>query len=93
MSSYKSDFEPGDILELFGETYQVLENDGVTGQLIPFPSEEVPAHAVVWAEEKGEYNRIGKAELPGPTPCATNNGSCPSNGQGSPLYQPKIFKM
>lgn len=83
MPSYKSDFQPGDILELFGETYQVLENDGATGQLIPFPSEEVPAHRVVWAEEAGEYSRIGNAELPGPSPCA--GGTCPSNGRGSPL--------
>ncbi|MCW8889280.1 MAG: hypothetical protein OQL20_01310 [Sedimenticola sp.] len=85
MTAYKSDFEPGDIVELFGETYQVLENDGVRGQLIPFPSEEIPPHEVVWAEAEGPFMRIGSAELPGPTPCATNNGSCPTNGRGSPL--------
>ncbi|WP_428604160.1 hypothetical protein [Sedimenticola sp.] len=85
MASYKSDFQPGDILELFGETYQVLENDGITGQLIPFPSENVPAHVVTWAEEAGEYTRIGQAQLPGPTPCSSGDGSCPTNGRGSPL--------
>ena len=85
MPAFRSDFEAGDIVELFGETYQVLENDGVRGQLIPFPSEEVPPHEVVWAEEAGEYARIGNAELPGPTPCATGGGECPTNGRGSPL--------
>lgn len=83
MSAYRSDFEVGDIIELFGETYQVLENDGVRGQLIPFPSEEVLPHEVVWTEESGEYTRIGNAELPGPSPCA--GGTCPTNGRGSPL--------
>ncbi len=85
MSTYRSDFEAGDILELFGETYQVLENDGTRGQLIPFPSEEVPPREVVWAEAEGEYTRIGSAELPGLTPCATSGGECPTNGRGSPI--------
>ncbi|MCW8908411.1 MAG: hypothetical protein OQL28_14275 [Sedimenticola sp.] len=83
MSAYRSDFAAGDIIELFGETYQVLENDGARAQVIPFPSEEVLPHEVVWADEAGEYTRIGSAELPGPTPCA--GGTCPSNGRGSPL--------
>lgn len=85
MPANKSDFMPGDILELFGETYQVIENDGVRGQLIPFPSEEIPPHEVIWAEESGQYLRIGNAELPGPSPCSTGNGACPTNGRGSPL--------
>jgi hypothetical protein len=85
MGSNKSDFVPGDIIELYGETYQVLENNGNTGMLIPFPSEEVPAAEVVWDAEAIAYTRIGHAQLPGPTPCSTGGGDCPTNGQGAPL--------
>ena len=80
-----SDFIPGDIVELYGETYQVLENRGATGLLIPFPSNEVPAEEVAWDAEKVPYTKMGNAQLPGPTPCATtDDGGCPTEGKGEP---------
>lgn len=85
MAEKSADFVAGDIVELYGETYQVLENRGETGLLIPFPSDEVPPQEVTWAAEKVPYTRIGHAQLPGPTPCSTGDGSCPTNGQGEPL--------
>lgn len=85
MGANMADFIPGDIVELYGETYQVLENRGATGLLIPFPSTEIPAEEVVWDGEKVPYTRIGHAQLPGPTPCATTaDGDCPTNGKGEP---------
>ena len=85
MGSSKPDFIPGDIVELYGETYQVIENSGETGLMIPFPSEEVAAEMVTWGAEKAPYTKIGHAQLPGPTPCSTNDGNCPTDGKGEPL--------
>jgi hypothetical protein len=84
MEANMSDFIPGDIVELYGETYQVLENRGSTGLLIPFPSKEIPPEEVAWDSEKVPYTKIGHAQLPGPTPCATADGDCPTDGKGEP---------
>jgi hypothetical protein len=80
MSSDNNTFEPGDILELYGETFQCIENLGDKGLVIPFPSENTPSHEVVWNGPEGEYRKMGHAQLPGPTPCSTGDGSCPTDG-------------
>lgn len=72
MTTEKSyDFEKGDILLFEGESYQVHENDGVTGKVSLFPSVDVELFTVEWNED---YRKIGNAALPAPTPCAS--GSC-----------------
>jgi len=79
MSNSSSDFQPGDILELYGETFQLIENLGGSGIVIPFPSEDVPSHEIQWAD--GDYRKMGQAQLPGPTPCSTGDGDCPTDGR------------
>ncbi|MCF7981905.1 MAG: hypothetical protein K9K86_07965 [Pseudomonadales bacterium] len=65
------DFAIGDILMYQGDSYQVHENQGTQGKVSLFPSVDVVLEEVTWNDE---YQRIGKAALPAPTPCAT--GSC-----------------
>jgi len=79
MNNENNNFEPGDILELYGETFQLIENLGDSGLVIPFPSENQPSHEVVWADDA--YRKMGQAQLPGPTPCSTNDGACPTDGR------------
>lgn len=83
----KQGFMPGDIIEIFGETYQVLENNGSEGRVIPFPSSLAEGVALQWVQGSDSCRKIGHAPLPAPTPCSS--GECPtegkislSNGQG-----------
>lgn len=75
-------FIPGDIIVMDGETYQVLEDHGNGGTVIPFPIVEgIDSERVEWAEQKAGCRRIGNAPLPAPSPCATSGGSCPTDGR------------
>ncbi len=65
------DFVAGDILLYQGESYQVHENLGMTGSAALLPSAGVEPEIMEWSEE---FRKIGHAELPGPTPCAS--GDC-----------------
>jgi len=65
------DFAVGDILMYQGDSYQVHENLGTHGKVSLFPSVDVVLEEATWNEE---YQKIGKAALPAPTPCST--GSC-----------------
>lgn len=79
MSNESNNFQPGDILELYGETFQLIEDLGETALVIPFPSEDLPTHEINWAD--GDYRKMGQAQLPGPTPCSTGDGECPTDGR------------
>ncbi|KAA3626530.1 MAG: hypothetical protein DWQ09_16000 [Proteobacteria bacterium] len=74
-------FVPGDVVLLQGEAYQVLENLGDEGMVIPFPSEEVEPFRLEWIVEGERARRIGNEPLPAPTPCSS--GECPT--QGNPV--------
>ncbi len=76
-------FQPGDILVYQGETYQVLENLGDVGRVIPFPSEEAEPQELIWQTDNDEMRRIGNEPLPAPTPCST--GECPTEGNPVPV--------
>lgn len=65
------DFEIGDILIFEGDSYQVHENSGTHGKVSLFPSVDVVLNAVEWNDD---YEKIGHAQIPAPTPCAS--GSC-----------------
>ena len=85
--SNEQGFAPGDIIEIFGETYQVLENNGSEGLVIPFPSDLAEGTPLQWVQGGDSCRKIGHAPLPAPTPCSS--GECPtegkislSNGQG-----------
>ncbi|WP_207063238.1 hypothetical protein [Motiliproteus sp. SC1-56] len=71
------DFVPGDIIELAGECYQVLENFGEKGMVRNFPSEEESGFELPWSEADAVSRRIGHAPLPAPSPCSSG-GSCPT---------------
>ncbi|GAB4362119.1 MAG: hypothetical protein Kow006_33250 [Gammaproteobacteria bacterium] len=77
----ENQFQPGDVLVFRGETYQVLENLGDGGRVIPFPSEETVGEVVAW---HAEMRRIGHEPLPAPTPCST--GECPTQGNPLPVH-------
>lgn len=64
-------FAVGDILIYQGDSYQVHENSGTHGKVSLFPSVDVVLETVEWNDQ---YQKIGQAALPAPTPCAT--GSC-----------------
>jgi hypothetical protein len=73
-------FVPGDIIIVGGETYQVLEDHGDRGTLLPFPVVDgVESEELEWSREP-DCRRIGHAPLPAPSPCATS-GSCPTEGR------------
>ncbi len=76
-------FQPGDILVYEGETYQVLENHGDSGKVIPFPGEEVEAQQMTWQSNNKEMRCIGNEPLPAPTPCSS--GECPTQGNPVPV--------
>lgn len=71
-------FVPGDIVEFEGETYQVLENRGPGGRVIPFPSDDAESIDLAWQTGGLRCRRIGNAPLPAPTPCSS--GECPTGG-------------
>lgn len=68
------DFAPGDIIEQYGECYQVLENLGDSGLVKNYPSDEEQGFSLAW---DSATRRIGNAPLPAPSPCSTG-GSCPT---------------
>lgn len=72
-------FQPGDVVLLDGETYQVLENLGARARVVPFPADEVAPVEIVWATAGAPARRVGNAPLPAPTPCSVD-GTCPTNG-------------
>lgn len=72
-------FEPGDILELAGETYQLLENRESGGLIRPFPSDETEGRLIDWQARGEACRKIGTAPLPAPLPCA--GGECPTDGR------------
>jgi hypothetical protein len=72
-------FQPGDVVLLDGETYQVLENLGARARVVPFPADEVAPVEIVWDTAGEPARRIGNAPLPAPTPCSVD-GTCPTNG-------------
>lgn len=65
------DFAVGDILIYEGDSYQVHENLGTHGKVSLFPSVDVVLDTVEWNDD---FQKIGNAPLPAPTPCAS--GSC-----------------
>ena len=73
-------FQPGDVVLFEGETYQVLETRGSRARVIPFPADMVAPLEVVWQTARDTPRRIGHAPLPAPTPCSTDDGCCPTNG-------------
>lgn len=77
-------FVPGDVVLLQGETYQVLENYGDSGSVIPFPSEDVEAFTLEWVADGERARRIGNEPLPAPTPCS--GGECPTQGNPVTLH-------
>lgn len=77
-------FVPGDVVLLQGETYQVLENRGTEGVVIPFPSDEVEPFKIEWVINGENARRIGNEPLPAPTPCSS--GECPTQGNPVPLH-------
>lgn len=70
----------GDIIELTGETYQVMENLGDHGLVRHFPSEETEGFDFAWVQEGVAARKMGNAQLPAPTPCSAT-GSCPTDGK------------
>ena len=74
-----ANFQPGDIVLLDGETYQVLENLNAGARVVPFPADEVQPIEIDWSTAGEPARRIGNAPLPAPTPCSTD-GCCPTNG-------------
>lgn len=78
-------FAPGDVIDVGGETYQVIEDRGDRGLVIPFPGDVGAASEMPW---DAACRRIGNAPLPGPTPCAAD-GCCPTNG--NPLTEEEVF--
>jgi len=74
-----ANFQPGDIVLLDGETYQVLENLNAGARVVPFPADEVRPIEIDWSTAGEPARRIGNAPLPAPTPCSTD-GCCPTNG-------------
>jgi hypothetical protein len=80
-----TNFEPGDILDVGGETYQVVENPGEHGTVIPFPGDSLRGSELLW---DAGCRRIGNAPLPAPTPCSTD-GCCPT--AGNPLTEKEVF--
>ncbi len=75
----QTNFQPGDVVLLDGETYQVLETDGERARVVPFPADEVAPVEIDWRTAGEAPRRIGHAPLPAPTPCSTD-GCCPTNG-------------
>ena len=75
----QTNFQPGDVVLLDGETYQVLETDGERAGVVPFPADEVAPLEIDWRMAGDAPRRIGQAPLPAPTPCSTH-GCCPTNG-------------
>lgn len=74
-------FTPGDIIVMDGETYQVIEDQGTHGIILPFPVVEgIEGEEMEWGTKKAECRKIGAAKLPAPSACATT-GSCPTNGR------------
>ncbi|MCP4285207.1 MAG: hypothetical protein GY792_12260 [Gammaproteobacteria bacterium] len=69
------DYREGDVVLFQGETYQVHENQGESGLVAAFPSDNPELFAMRWDDE---CRRIGHEPLPGPTPCSTG-GECPSS--------------
>jgi len=78
------EFVPGDVIELDGETYQVIENQGDKARIIPFPSDDTPSTELDWKAGGSNARRIGNAPLPAPTPCSAT-GECPTDGAGTPI--------
>lgn len=76
-------FVPGDVVLLQGEAYQVLENRGEAGLVIPFPSEEVEPLELKWRIDGEDARRIGNEPLPAPAPCS--DGECPTQGNPVPV--------
>ena len=74
------DFVAGDIIEMDGETYQVLENLGNHGLVRSFPSEEIEGVEFTWIRDGVVARKMGNAQLPAPTPCSAT-GSCPTDGK------------
>ncbi len=72
-------FQPGDVVLLDGETYQVLESLGPRARVVPFPADEVAPFEIEWQTALETPRRIGHAPLPAPTPCS-GDGCCPTNG-------------
>jgi len=75
----ETNFQPGDVVLLDGESYQVLESIGQKARVVPFPADEVEPIEVDWSVAGEAPRRIGHAPLPAPTPCSTD-GCCPTNG-------------
>lgn len=75
----ETNFQPGDVVLLDGETYQVLEVLDDKARVVPFPADEVAPIEVAWGDAREAPRRIGQAPLPAPTPCSTD-GCCPTNG-------------
>ncbi len=84
----ETEFVPGDILIHGGETYQVLENRGDHGLVIPFPSEITQGTRLAWDEDGQLARRIGNEPLPAPSPCSAT-GCCPTNGNA--LREEDVF--
>jgi hypothetical protein len=72
-------FQPGDVVLLDGETYQVLEPMDAGARVVPFPADDVAPVEIAWAEAGEPPRRIGQAPLPAPTPCSAD-GCCPTGG-------------
>ncbi|HEY5720387.1 MAG TPA: hypothetical protein VIX81_02885 [Gammaproteobacteria bacterium] len=81
-------FQPGDVVMHAGETYQVLEDLGGRGRVIPFPADSLAELELAWDQDGEACRRIGHAPLPAPTPCSTD-GCCPT--QGNPLTEEEVF--
>jgi len=84
----ESTLQPGDVVMHGGETYQVLENLGDRGRVIPFPTDGHPGLELAWEENGESCRRIGHAPLPAPTPCSAD-GCCPTDG--NPLTEEEVF--
>jgi len=78
-------FAPGDVVDVAGETWQVLEDLGGRGRVIPFPGDSLAESEIDWHDG---CRRIGNAPLPAPTPCSSD-GCCPTDG--NPLTEKDVF--
>ncbi len=81
------DFQPGDVVLLDGETYQVLEPVEGGARVVPFPADTVAPFEVTWTASDAPPRRIGHAPLPAPTPCSAD-GCCPTGG--NPVEEDEI---
>ena len=81
----ETNFAPGDVIDVGGETWQVIEDQGDRGRVIPFPGDSIAEMEMAWSDA---CRRIGNAPLPAPTPCSTD-GNCPTSG--NPLTEKDVF--